>query len=324
MDISVVVPTFNRRELVTRSIETLLEQNCPPSQYEIIVVVDGSTDGTGPVLNAMRPACKLHVIEQENRGPAAARNVGYRAAEADLVLFIDDDMLCDSGLIEAHVGAHSHLDGCVAFGAIFLSEDSPSSLAAECFNREIGALHLEWKHNPDIHWQITDCVFSNASLSRWLLDKVGGFDEAFRLREDLELGARLFNAGIRTQYIPGAIAYQHYRKNSTDLIREAEGFAVADVMFARKHPQAIITGQLHSLAKDRFWKRSIRRVAAGYPAVSDLLLRPICALGEACFRVLALRNLGVRALQLRRRIHWLNKALETGWQPSQSKPEDAA
>jgi GT2 family glycosyltransferase len=324
MDISVVVPTFNRRELVTRSIETLLVQNCPPSQYEIIVVVDGSTDGTGSALSVMKPPCKLRVIEQANRGPAAARNTGYRAAETNLVLFIDDDMLCDPGLVAAHFAAHQQPDNSIAFGALFLSEDSPSSLAAECFNREIGALHLERKRNPDIHWKITDCVFSNASLSRSLLDKVGGFDEAFRLREDLELGARLFNAGIRAQYIPSAVAYQHYRKTSTDLIREAEGFAVADVMFARKHPQAIITGQLHSSAQDRFWKRSIRRVAAGSPAVSDLLLRPICALGEACFRVLALRNLGVRALQMRRRIHWLNKALEMGWQPSQSKPENAA
>lgn len=86
-------------------------------------------------------------------------------------------------------------------------------MAAECFNREIGAFYLERKRRPDIEWQADDCVFSNASLPRALLEECGGFDETFRKREDLELGIRLLGSGVRPLYAGGAIAYQQLDKS---------------------------------------------------------------------------------------------------------------
>jgi glycosyltransferase involved in cell wall biosynthesis len=68
MNVSVVVPTYNRLELVTRTLEKLFAQTFPPLQYEIIVVVDGSTDGTAQAIRTLTPACRLRVIEQENGG----------------------------------------------------------------------------------------------------------------------------------------------------------------------------------------------------------------------------------------------------------------
>ena len=310
MQISVVVPTFNRREIVLRTVGTVMRQDFAAAEYEIIVVVDGSTDGTAEALSSLRPGCRFRVIEQENRGLAGARNTGYRAAKADLVLFLDDDMLCDPGLLGAHVAAHKEAGPIVAFGALFLSADSPPSLAAECFNREIGAFHLRRKNDAAATWQETDCVFSNSSLPRKMLEDLGGFDETFRMREDFELGVRLFSAGVQPRYIDTAIAYQYYEKTSSDLIRDAEAFAIADVMFARKHPNAQIDGQLKVLAKDPGWKRRLRRMAAFSPAAVDFLLAPLCSLGEMFFRVPFLRSMGVRALQMRRRVHWVHKFLE--------------
>ena len=324
MDISVVVPTFNRREIARRSLEALFAQTLAPTRFEIIVVVDGSTDGTAASLSELKPACRFRVIEQENRGLAGARNTGYRAAAADLVLFLDDDMLCDPGLVAAHVAAHTELGRCVAFGAIFLSPDSLPSLAAECFNREIGAFYLERRRSPGLEWQITNCVFGHASLSRALLEELGGFDETFRMREDLEFGIRLFRAGARPQYVGSAIASQYYEKISADLIRDAEAFALADVKLARKHPEAVIKGNLNWLAKEPRWKQRMRRVAASAPSIADFMLSPLCGIGEAFFRVPALRNLGVRTLQMRRRIHWYHKVLELGWQHPRVKAGGAA
>jgi glycosyltransferase involved in cell wall biosynthesis len=103
LSISVIVPTYNRRETLICSLETLFVQTVPASQVEIIVVVDGSTDGTVETLRHLRPECRFQVIEQENRGPAAARNAGARAAESELILFLDDDMRCDMELLRAHV-----------------------------------------------------------------------------------------------------------------------------------------------------------------------------------------------------------------------------
>jgi len=312
MGISVIVPTFNRRELVRRTLDTLFAQSLPPSRFEIIVVVDGSTDGTAEALSSLRPACRFRVIEQENRGLAGARNTGFRAAETNLLLFLDDDMLCDSGLVAAHVAAHRAGVRIAAFGAIFLSPDSRPSVAAECFNREIGAFHLDHKALADASLHEDEAVFSNSSIPRALLAEAGGFDESFRMREDLELAVRLFRSGVQARYIPDAVAHQYYDKSSADLIRDSEAFAVADTMFARKHPEALDSGYLSWLTQDPPWKKILRRIAALFPVAADCILIPVCKLGEVFFRVSRIRSLGVRALQMRRRIHWLHVALKLG------------
>jgi glycosyltransferase involved in cell wall biosynthesis len=324
MDISVVVPTHNRCKIAVRTLQTLFAQRVPASAYEIVVVVDGSTDGTADVLRRLRPACRFRVIEQENRGPSAARNAGYKAAEAALVLFLDDDMLCDPGLVAAHIAAQKESARAVAYGAIFLSPDSPPSLAAECFQREIGAFHQQRKANPQLPWRVADCVFSNASVPRALLGDFSGFDETYRKREDLELGIRLLKAGVEPRYLSDAIAYQYFEKTSADLVREAEAFAVADAKLARRYPAAFIESQLIWDEEEPWWKQRMRRLAAAAPAVTDIFLIPVCALGEILFQIPAFRALGIRALQMRRRIHWYRKALDLGWrQPNPARGKAA-
>ena len=215
LDISVVVPTYNRREIVTHSLETLFAQDFPSSRFEVIVIVDGSSDGTAAALRTLTPPCSFHVIEQENRGPAGARNTGFRAANSDLILFLDDDMQCDSGLLSAHFRAHQKLGAVAVFGALFPSADSKANLATECFKREIGAFHLRHLTDPTAQWSLTECVFSNSSIPRETLLSVGGFDEWFRMREDLELGIRLQASGVRMEYVNDAIAYQHCKPHRT-------------------------------------------------------------------------------------------------------------
>lgn len=312
MDISVVVPTFNRREVVRRTVESLFAQNFPAAQYEVIVVVDGSKDGTTESLREMKAPCRFSIMEQANGGPAAARNSGARLAKGDLLLFLDDDMLCVPGLIEAHVEAHSNVPRTVGFGCIFLSPESPSGLAAECFNRELGAFYLRQRTEDGDTAEGLEHVFANSSLPRRLLDEAGGFDASFRMREDLELWVRLAAMNVRPTYVKRAVAYQYYAKTGADLIRDSKAFAQADVMIARKHPEARPRGGLWQLERTPPWKRRLRRIAAVSPAAADLLLAPLSGLGEAFFSVPKLRNLGVRALQMRRRIHWYHRVLALG------------
>lgn len=305
LDISVVVPTYNRREIVLQSLETLFVQDFPSSRFEIIVVVDGSSDGTAAALRTFEPACRFRVIEQENRGLAGARNTGYRAAESDLVLFLDDDMRCDPELLTQHVRAHRRFAQAVIFGSLFLTSDSSANLASECFRRELGAFHLQHVIDPSREWKITDCIFSNASITRELLRKVDGFDEQFRMREDLELGIRLRKAGVRMEYVKDAIAYQYYNKTASDLLADAEAFGAADALFAKKHPDQMIEGHLRWLENDAAWKRMMRSLIASSPMLEKCLLAPWCTLGQMFSNFAPVRSVGVRALQIRRRIHWL-------------------
>lgn len=309
MRISVVVPTYNRKAIVTRTMETLFAQECPRDSMEILVVVDGSTDGSAESLRALHAPCSFHVLQQENRGLAGARNSGLRAATGDVVLFLDDDMRCATRLVAAHLEAHRRQQGIACFGALFLSEDCPRSLAAECFKREIGAAHLRARAPGDSGWLPEDCVFSNASVLRETLVSLGGFDESFRMREDLEFGERLFATGVSPVYLPEAVAHQYYEKTSADLIFEAEAFAVYDLMLAQKYPQMRAAGTVPAVLAEKGFKPQIRECAARHPAFVDALLRPVCAVGDRFHGVAALRGLGVRALQFRRRAHWLHTVL---------------
>ena len=102
MQVSVIIATYNRCKILARTLPTLLAQTFPSSEYEVILVVDGSTDGTSKFLRGFCSHGNLRVIEQENQGQAAAINAGLRVACGDLVLFLDDDILCGQ-IGRAHV-----------------------------------------------------------------------------------------------------------------------------------------------------------------------------------------------------------------------------
>ena len=99
MTLSVVIATHNRKDVLARTLPSLLAQDLPPAEYEIVLVVDGSTDGTADMLRALSPRCALRILEAPRRGPGAARNAGVAAARGDTVLFLDDDITCPRLLV---------------------------------------------------------------------------------------------------------------------------------------------------------------------------------------------------------------------------------
>lgn len=301
MTISVVIPTYNRKELVLRTLATLAEQEAVD---EVIVVDDGSPDGTAEAVRALEVPCALRVIEQQNQGPAAARNTGWRAAQGELILFLDDDMLCAPGLVKAHLDAHDDALPTIAMGEIRLSADSPRTLAALCIEREFAAHARALKPAETGAWLNVPIIFSNTSLKRQLLDESGGFDEAFRMREDLELGYRLLQAGAKPKAVPGAIAHQLYTKSARDLLHDAEVFAEGDVLFAQKHPKNRVHGQLNWF--DSMPHRKLE-LAATARWVVEPGLSAACALSET---LPLARCLGVPALTAWRRLRWLRRVRE--------------
>jgi GT2 family glycosyltransferase len=274
------------------------------------VVIDGSIDGTASALRALSSLSAFRIIEQENKGLAGARNTGLRAARGDVVLFLDDDMDCDRRLVAGHYVAHLGAEPVIGFGAVFLSSDSPLSLPAELFKLEVGAFYLRQKAAPETEWPQEACIFGNTSAPRLLLLEAGGFDERFRMREDAELGIRLFSKGIRPQYLPNAIAYQYYFKTAADLIRDAEAFAIADHMLMQKHgsrvPEAFTDRRMHN----RGWKKWAWRAIAVWPRLTETPLILCCWVGERLIILPLLRRLGMRALQVRRSIHWHRRLAE--------------
>ena len=105
--VSVLIPTYNRVGLVPGAVASVLEQTM--EDFEIVVVVDGSTDGTADILRSKFNDARLRIVEQENRGLAQTRKSGVEAARGEFVALLDDDDRCLSRRLELQVRA---LDAC--------------------------------------------------------------------------------------------------------------------------------------------------------------------------------------------------------------------
>lgn len=238
IEFTIVIPTFQRRDVVTESLRALSRQRNPPP-FEVVLVVDGSTDGTAAAVRALELPFALRVVEQPNRGRAAACNRGAAAAEGKWLLFLDDDMEADPHLLAEHECNHRkgadvvvghvpvHADsrpGFLTKAVAAWSEDRAARLGAQ--NGELG---------------LDDLLTGQMSIRRGVFLRVGGFDESFTRDgayggEDLDLGRRLQDAGYRVVFEPGAISRQRYVVTPREYLRQWRDWGRASVLLARAHP----------------------------------------------------------------------------------------
>jgi glycosyltransferase involved in cell wall biosynthesis len=251
--LSVVVPTLNRRESVLRLLRALETQSLPASDYEAIVVVDGSTDGTAEAIDAHRAPFALRRVSLPRSGRAAARNAGARAAAAPIVQFLDDDMEPSPGMVAAHLERHRRGDATGVVGAVpIVVPDGASSVVryrARGFARKLERLA---GRRDALHFN--DVFAGNVSMARETLLAAGGYDEGFRVygHEDYELSLRLTRAGHRFVYEPAALAQQHYEKTFRELAADVQSEGRTAAEFARRHPDAV-----SSLSLGAFSRRSL-------------------------------------------------------------------
>ena len=128
MNVSVVIPTYNRGERLGPTLDALLASDTSRlDAVEIIVVDDGSPEPVAPVVES-RVACppiSLRCIRRPNAGPAAARNTGFRASRGEIVMFLDDDILSPPDLVRGHVQGHRLWPGSVIYGRCRHAEPEP-------------------------------------------------------------------------------------------------------------------------------------------------------------------------------------------------------
>ena len=106
--LSVIIPTYNRVEIVPKCIESLEAQSLDKSEFEVIIVDDGSTDRTGDVVSGIQASTKMviHYIFQENKGPAGARNTGIKRAKGEVIWITGDDYVSDPQCLKEHLEWH--------------------------------------------------------------------------------------------------------------------------------------------------------------------------------------------------------------------------
>lgn len=104
--VSVIIPTYNRAELLKCSLKSLIKQSIPHKDYEVIVIDDGSRDRTKDVCRELQKALPLRYFYQDNSGISAAKNMGVFTSRASILFFFDDDDVADKNLLREHLRIH--------------------------------------------------------------------------------------------------------------------------------------------------------------------------------------------------------------------------
>lgn len=227
--ISVVIPVYNGADTIERCVHSVLAQDYPVDEREIIVVENGSTDDTTAIVSAL-PVRLLHSAE---RGPSPARNVGWRAAASEIVAFTDADCIAERGWLRALAGAYS--DPCVggAGGPIVPYAHAERSVV-EQFAETHGPLN---SFAAGAAMFLPDLYTANASYRRTVLEAVGGFDPRLVTGEDVDLAWRVqLHAGMRLVWAPDAVVQHHHRSTLRGLARQYRQYGYGEVLLdARYH-----------------------------------------------------------------------------------------
>jgi GT2 family glycosyltransferase len=287
LTITAIVPTFNRREQLLRCLAALGDQSLPPTQYDIVVVDDGSTDGSEEAVAKLKLPAGLEYHAQANLGPAAARNRGIAAARGDLLLFLGDDVLADRRLLEEHVAAHQrHADPASAvLGRLDWPDWRPRTPLMDyvCGPGQLQFAYDDIRRMPRLDYRFF--YTSNVSVKRAFLAGTGElFDPAFRYAafEDTELAYRLQRRGLTLHYADGARAVHDHAIDVDGFVGREERAGEMAVSLYRKHPEldhlaqvAYLAGPLQAL--DRLLASSIASELVDVAARTDGLLRRVAA-----------------------------------------------
>jgi GT2 family glycosyltransferase len=229
MEISVVIPTYRRPALLRRCLDALSLQTVHPDSFEVLVVSDGYDVVTARMIKIFRnihPGLNLHLYSTAGHvGPAAARNFGWRRAQANLVAFTDDDCIPDRHWLESFVKAY---------------RDSTTSNVVFT-----GRTHVPISDDPTdyekniAYLEKAEFITANCCCVKSALLLVDGFDERFKMawREDSDLQFKMMKQRIPILPVPSASVTHPVRNHQwTDYFRD-ERKGIFNALLYKKYPQ---------------------------------------------------------------------------------------
>jgi glycosyltransferase involved in cell wall biosynthesis len=274
MNVSVVIPTFRRPELLARCLRALATQSVSAEDFEVVVADDAADPSTRDLVARLAgelPCSATYVPVEGTHGPAGARNIGWRTARGSLIAFTDDDTIPATDWLSR--GLASFGDGRLdaGWGRIIV----PLPPRPTDYERDAAGLAR------------AGFVTANCFVRRDMLERVGGFDPAFRFawREDSDLLFRILDHQGRVAEIADAIVVHPVRPARWGVSVTQQRKAADDALLYRKHP--------------RHYARSIRprRPWLYYPIVAALAATIIALLARQ-WRIAAFAGAGWTALTI--------------------------
>ena len=273
MFISVVIPTYNRLPILKKCLSALEKQLIPVGieGFEIVLVDDGSTDGTRSWLKEnSKKFPHLHLIEQDHSGPAAGRNLGVQNSKGDVIVFIDSDLVVTNTFLESHyLGLISYWKSkgtklCFTYGTVINTSifDNPT---------------LEKYKIQDLSWAYF--ATGNVAIDKKILENSGLFDTSFCLYgwEDLELGERLRTMGVELIKCPRAVGYHWHPPLTMDqiprLVNVEKERAKMALVFYKKHPSL----RVRFIIQFTFLHRILWNILTIFGLINLKTVRPLIA-----------------------------------------------
>jgi GT2 family glycosyltransferase len=216
--VSVVVPTYRRPDLLARCLAALAAQDLDRASYEVIVADDAASEGTRRQVEA----AGFHYVPVTGRhGPASARNAGWRAAQAELIAFTDDDTIPDPGWLRAGLAASADDVAAVSGRVIIPLPDDPTD-----YQRDAAGLAG------------AEFVTANCFCRRSVLEAIGGFDERFATawREDSDLQFAILERGWAITRAAGAVVVHPIRPAPWGVSLRQQHKARFNALLFKKHP----------------------------------------------------------------------------------------
>ncbi len=239
--ISVIIPTYNREKVLQEALEAYGQQSLPQERFEILVIDDGSTDGTK---ETVKKVCgeqpNIRYFHQEHSGPAKARNLGIANTRSGIIMFTGDDCIPDKNLLQEHLRLHKKGDAIAVLGHIDWHPDLEVTPFMRYINTDTQFSYPKIKEHPE---NIPFIYFytSNISIPKRYLGLAGNFDPEFTdaVFEDVELGYRIWKTGVRIIYNKHAATYHKHAIDLEDYIKRQIRSGKAAALLYKKHPELL-------------------------------------------------------------------------------------
>ncbi|GCE45878.1 GT2 family glycosyltransferase [Thermosporothrix hazakensis] len=224
IEVSVVVPTCNRNELLERCLEALVSQDFAPDAYEILIVDDAASHATRQLIerwqNKTLPC--IRYLAGKKCGPAVARNLAWRQARGRFIAFTDDDCQPQHDWLSAGMAAFQDGTGALSGRVIVPLPPVPTD-----YERNAALLSN------------SDFVTANCFLRRDVLERLNGFDERFTApwREDSDLFFSLLKADIPWKHVPQAIVVHPIRPAPWGISIQQQQKSMFNALLYKKHPE---------------------------------------------------------------------------------------
>ncbi len=230
---SIVIPTYNTEIVLSQCLSALCGQSQNKEYFEVIVVNDGGDDKTQKIVKRYENSIPIRYIFQKNKGPAAARNLGIRQAEGEIILFLDDDSLPTKNWFEYTVNAWEEYSDYDGIGGFTVCEDDESICCR--VNSDFFNWYLNQYVGDQQHPFLVTC---NAGYKKSILKKVNYFDESFKKAsgEDRDLNVKIAKVGGKLILDKRILVYHDKDLTFKSSVKKHYNYGKAACSIYRRYP----------------------------------------------------------------------------------------